>query len=217
MFTLTLYAEKGSTFAQMVDVAAYINSGIVENYCLGFCTAEEVTMIENLAVQHIEIKNEIEKVRLSLEQKLLLKAVPPAASVKVSLMKAIYKQEAAVQHQFPPLIDNTISGEDLQKWVMDHISAPEISQDDMQVIELPSTDLVINFAALAKSGHAEEMHTDFIEYLYIIKGSCIMKFNGIDKVYKEGEIITIKPNVRHSAIVTSEQPMFVLVQRQLCA
>ena len=217
MFTLTLYAEKGSTFAQMVDVAAYINSGIVENYCLGFCTAEEVISIENLALQNVEIKHEIEKVRLSLEQDLLLKAVPPAASVKVSLMKAIYKQEAVVQHKFAPLIDDTIAGEDLQKWVADHIPAPELNQDDMLVIELPSTDQVINFAAVAKSGHAEEMHTDFIEYLYIIKGSCMMKFNGIDKSYKEGEIITIHPNTRHAATVTSEQPMFVLVQRQLCA
>ncbi len=201
----------------MMDVATYINSGIIENYCLGFCTSEEVILLESLAGKHIEIRYEIEKVRLLIEQESMIKAVTPASSVKVSLMRAIYKQEAAVQHQFPPLIDDNIAGEDLHKWVADHIPAPETNQDDMVVIELPSTDLVINFAAVAKSGHEEEMHTDFIEYLYIIKGSCTMKFNGIDKAYHEGEIITIHPNVRHAATVTSEQPMFVLVQRQLCA
>lgn len=201
----------------MFDIAAYISSGIVENYCLGFCTAEEVILIESLSVQHTEIKDEIEKVRASLEQELLSKAVPPPASVKVSLMRAIYKQQAAIQHQFPPLIDDTIAGEDLQNWVTNHIPSPELNNDDMQVIELPSTDLVINFAAVSRSGHEEEMHTDFIEYLYIIKGSCIMKFSGIDKAYKEGEIITVMPNIAHRAIVTSEQPMFALIQRQLCA
>jgi len=96
-----------------------------------------------------------------------------------------------------------------------NLKAPGIFYDNIFVQELPSTREVLNFAVWAKKGHEEEAHDDRNEYLAILEGSCDMVMEGKVTPYKKGSIITIKAGVPHHAVITSKEPMFALVQRQL--
>lgn len=198
-----------------MNPTALIESGILVNYCLGFCTPEEVLQIENFAAIHPEIQNEINSIQHTLEEQLMKNAIKPSANVKAGIMRSVYKQQAADQTGFVPLIENNNDVEELKKWVAcNDIKLPTADFENLFITELASTNEVINFIVAAKKGHETEVHEDFIEYLFVISGSCTMDFEGIKKAYVAGDIISIPPKVNHTAVVTSAAPMLALVQRQ---
>ncbi|MEO6668237.1 MAG: cupin domain-containing protein [Ferruginibacter sp.] len=198
-----------------MNLKAFIKSGILTNYCLGFCTAEEVLEVEILSERYPEIKEEIETIRQQLEERLLLNTIKPSPSVKVAVMRSVYKQQATIKTQFPPLINENISKQELENWVaFNNIQSPLEEFENLFITELPSTEHVINFIVAAKQGHEQEMHEEFIEYLFVINGSCTMNFEGKERSYAVGDLISIPPNVNHRAFVTSAEPMLALVQRQ---
>ena len=201
-----------------MDIDAYISSGALENYCLGFCSEAEKTIIEKYAETYPVIKNEIEKIRVSLEKFILSNKITPSPSVKTRVMLSLYTQMAKSDHAYTPLINEHTDPAILASWVAaKKITVPTEDFENLYITELTSTEQVTNFIVHAKAGHETEMHDNFIEYLYVIKGSCIMNFDGVKRSYKEGEIIHIMPHINHTATVTSSQPMIALVQRQACA
>ena len=201
-----------------MDIDAYISSGALENYCLGFCSEAEKTIIEQHAETYPAIKNEIEKIRVSLEEFILSNKVKSSPSVKIRVMLSLYTQMAKSDTAYAPLINEHTNPAILASWVATKKNTdPTGDFENLFVIELASTEQVTNFIVHAKAGHETEMHENFVEYLYVIKGSCIMDFEGVKRSYKEGEIIHIMPYINHSATVTSQQPMVALVQRQACA
>ena len=200
-----------------MDIDAYIASGILENYCLGFCSEEEITAVEQYAAIYPAISEEIEKIRSSLEDYFRAGEIKPPPSVKIAVMLSIYKQTAATDESYPPLIDEKQPAV-MAQWLADkNIPKPQGSFENLYIAELPSTNEVTNFFVHAKYGHEEEIHDSFVEYLYVIRGSCTMDFEGEKKSDRKGDIITIMPNVHHTATVTSAEPMIALVQRQECA
>ncbi len=199
-----------------MNILAFIESGILETYCLGFCTPEEVIEIKNLSAIHPGIKQEINRLRQLFEEQLHTHAITPSPSVKTAVMQSVYKQQSLVDYRYAPLIDENCETTQLEKWITLHgIKAPVEEFENLVITELLSTDRVINFIAAAKTGHEQEVHEDFIEYLYVIEGSCTMDFNGEEKSYSRGDIIAIPPKVHHTAVVTSKKPMLALVQRQI--
>lgn len=201
-----------------MDIEAYIKSGIVENYCLGFCTADEDAAVEQYALKYPRLQNEIERVRSLLEGYFKSNEVTPPPTVKISIMLSIYRQMAENDSQYPPLIEGDKSRDAIIKWLkIQPIVKPTENERSLFVRMLPSSGHVINFIVHATTGHAEEVHDDLIEYLFVINGSCIMNFDGRKIKYNQGDLIRIMPHIRHSGIVTSTEPMIALVQRQACA
>ena len=188
---------------------------MIENYCLGFCTEEEVQEVEKLAAIHPAIQSEIEKIRDYFEKQIYDEAIQPSASVKLAILEAVYKQQAADDHRYAPLININTPAAELEEWVaLNKIETYGGEFENLYITALPSANKVINFIIAAKNGHDEELHEDFIEYLFVIAGGCTMDFEGKEIHYRAGEIISILPNVKHSAIITSKHPMLALVQRQ---
>ncbi len=201
-----------------MDINAFISSGILENYCLGFCSAEEIVVIEQYAQTYPSVKTEIEKIRISLEDYFFANQLQPSPAVKQRLMLSVYEQSAKADTVYAPLIKDVMDTSILASWITaKKISGPVEEFENLFITDLPSTNQVTNFIVHAKKGHDAEMHDDFVEYLYLIEGSCTMNFEGKPRSYKKGDIIQILPYISHTAIVTSLQPMVALVQRQACA
>ncbi len=200
-----------------MNVKSIIESGILTNYCLGFCSEEEKSLVEAYASNHPSIKMELDKIRFGLESYVLSNEIIPSSSVKLKVMYAIYKKMAMENKLFVPLIDQPEDTIEISGWLT-AFKLPDPADDfeNLYISELPSTELVTNFIVHAKTGHDTEIHEEFIEYLYVIKGSCNMNFEGVERSYKAGELIHILPGINHTAKVTSAGPMIALVQRQAC-
>ena len=202
-----------------MELAAFLDSGIIERYCMGFSSAEEGKLVEQMCARYPQAQLELETVRGSFEKYLLANEVKPSAAVKVSLMQKIYRQQSVEDTRFPPLMGAGESNNNIQLWVKG-TSIPALPSgftENLFIAALPSTNQVTNFFVYAREGHDEEMHDGFIEHLYVIKGQCTMYFEGTPRQFKEGDLISIPPHVRHHAVVTSAFPMLALVQRQATA
>ena len=130
-------------------------------------------------------------------------------------MLRIYEIESGAGKKYPPLIKENTTVNDFSNWLaVNPIPTPEVHTfENLHTHDLPSTDEVTNFAVWAKSGHDDEEHNDFLEYIVILKGSCDMYMNGVRNHFNAGEIIRIPKDCNHHAVITSEEPMIAIVQR----
>jgi mannose-6-phosphate isomerase-like protein (cupin superfamily) len=198
-----------------VDVTAFIRSGVLETYILGFASEQESREVENMAALYPEVKQALESTRASMRSYITSNALPPSPGLKTSIMKGVYRQESVLNRRYVPLLSETTDWDALIE-AIDANNLNEItpSAGNLFAYALPSTPTVTNFAVWVNTGHEEESHDDFDEYIAIIKGSCVMYFRDKARNYKEGDIIFIPPNVPHKAVITSPGGMFALVQRQ---
>jgi mannose-6-phosphate isomerase-like protein (cupin superfamily) len=203
-----------------MNVKAFIASGIIEKYCMGNCSMEEREKVQSMAATYPAIQAELDLLSHSFEQYALANQVKPSGSVKTALMQSIYRQQATSDSNFAPLISagNIESIKLLKYWLEAHPQDPPVVPYENQFpIASASTDMVTNFFVYVKKGHETEMHDHFVEYLYILDGSCIMNFDGKEKSFHAGELICIEPLCTHTATVTSTHPMLAFVQRQAFA
>lgn len=201
-----------------MDIDSYITSGVLESYCLGIATGKEREQVEEYLKIYPEIREELSAINDALELYALENGMRPRAATKIRLLSALYEQEAGVGKKYPPLIRPDTAAADLMNWIRaDETSTDHEPVDDLAIVDLPSTAAVTNFMVWAKKGHAEEVHDAYVEFIVILKGHCDMYFNGAKKHYDTGSIIIIPPDIPHRAVVTSDEPMVALVQRQLIA
>ncbi|RYE22904.1 MAG: cupin domain-containing protein [Sphingobacteriales bacterium] len=215
LFLFTPVTGSLSKFAKMT-AAEFIQSGLIETYCLGFTSAEENTVVEQMAAAHPEVKQEIERVRNSFGEFIKKRKMQPSASVKTAIMNTIYSQQVAIKNEWVPLMNETVDFSRFYKAAQANmLQAPTEDFENLFVKELPSTIEILNFAVWAKKGHEEEMHDDRNEYIAILDGGCDMYMEGKIISYSKGQVIAIPTGIPHHAVITSQQPMFALVQRQL--
>lgn len=72
-----------------MNVEEYISSGILEAYVLGDLPPEEAIEVSRLAKEHSEIKEEISKIEISLEQTAFEMAVKPPSRIKEKILDEI--------------------------------------------------------------------------------------------------------------------------------
>ena len=77
-----------------MNVNAYLQSGVIESYCLGFTSSEEDGSVMELAAQYPAIQHQIELVRTSFESILMQPVLEPAALIKKAVLKRLVKQES---------------------------------------------------------------------------------------------------------------------------
>lgn len=201
-----------------MDIEGYIASGILENYCMGFCSETEATQVERYASAYPAIQQEIDKIRSVFEEYLLSNQIEPSRNVKFAVMENIYRQMATADPAYIPLLKENIGPAEIDTWIANNpVEGPDVAFDNVFMKELPSTPFVSNFMVWAKVRQDMEVHSEFNEYLYVVKGSCTMYFEDRAKHYSAGEIIYIPPHVHHRAVITSPYPMVAIVQRQMCA
>ena len=201
-----------------MNVANYIASGILDAYCMGKLSDDTCMEVELYAKEYPEINIELKRIHDSLEFYATANSLAPHASVKTKLLLRVYEEQCGAGKKYPPLIKENIRAVDFKDWLAGFtITQPAEPYDNLVTFDLPSTETVTNFVVWAKQGHEEEEHDSFNEYIVILKGHCDMYFGGEKKHYNTGDIIFIPPFIPHTAVITSDEPMVAVVQRQLIA
>lgn len=201
----------------MAEWQILLSSGLIETYCLGFTSLEENAEVEAMAAKYPAVQAEIERVRSYIQVSIINSAIRPSPSIKNKLFKNIYRQEAKHQRHFVPLLDEDTSLQSLEEVLGYNLCIPPDEDfDNIFIQNLPSTVEVVNLAVWVKGGQEREIHEDLNEYIAILEGSCIMQFEDAEGLsYAKGDVIHIPPGLYHSAVITSEEPMIAIVQRQL--
>ena len=76
-----------------MDIQAHIQSGIIESYVLGLASAEEVTEVETLRLQHPEIEQAIDDFSILIEEQVFANPIAPPLELKGKIMDAIKEEK----------------------------------------------------------------------------------------------------------------------------
>lgn len=83
-----------------MDPQSFIQSGLLEAYALGQCTAAERLEVERMVAAHPEVRAELDAIERSLEKVALANAVPPPAALKAQILDHI-RRDTAVPDKLP--------------------------------------------------------------------------------------------------------------------
>lgn len=79
-----------------MDIQTFIQSGLLESYILGQCTADERTLVERMVAEHPEVRAELESIETALENYATAQAITPPADLRERIMRSIDAEAATV-------------------------------------------------------------------------------------------------------------------------
>lgn len=198
----------------MNDQNEYMDSGILEEFCLGLLSREESINISLAAEKFPAVKQRIEEIEAGL---LNVYRINPSPNIKQELFKLIENDISGgtINLENPPLI-NRFS--DLNAWniALKNLFQPE-GDDELKmvpIVENANKELFVGwlYTPLHEDGHEKD---EFSESFLILEGTCTCDLNGNLFFLEAGDFITIPPATRHSILPTTPNRGYVkaLVQR----
>ena len=196
----------------MDDLKHILDSGLIEDYCLGLLEDEQASYVTKLAKEHNSVRQLVEET-LNAMVKLSASSVDHIPISKHSSTRSLIQNLISAKQniQFKRIEKNS----SLSDWihVLDYV--PKLKFIDG-----------IGYYKLARNDHFEQVmmqsfgelteddHDEIEESFFIIQGSCECTFE--DKIIhlKAGQYLDIPKGVKHTIRNTSEQgPVTAIVQR----
>lgn len=88
-----------------MSIQSFIQSGLLEAYVLGQCSAEERALVERMASQHAKVRTELASIEQALDSYAAANAVAPPAWMKERILEVIEKEGVSPQTPTPPAAD----------------------------------------------------------------------------------------------------------------
>ncbi|ASU32898.1 cupin domain-containing protein [Mucilaginibacter xinganensis] len=176
-----------------MDIQQYIESGILEEYCMGNLGEEDQAYLIQLTMLYPEIKAELTAVELAFEKLALSAAVEPVAALKDKIFASLGFAEIDINK--PPVITNSTDPEPWLK-AFAHLIPQEPTEDFvMHIIRQDET--VQQMLVTGNTDVPEEEHGEFFEGLFVLKGLCECTIGDELFALGAGDFIEIPLHVKH--------------------
>ena len=193
-----------------------IASGLLELYVLGETTPQENQLIEEMAVIHAELRQEIREIELSMERYAMENAVEPDPIVKPLLVATIdFMDRAKAGEVFtsPPVLSKNAKPEDYAEWInRADMVRPEDADDIFAKILCVSEGLMTTIVWI-KQMAPKEVHDHDYERFLILEGTCDIYVEETAVSLKAGDYFEIPLHKKHHIMITSETPCKAIMQR----
>lgn len=198
----------------MEDIKGYFESGILELYVAGSLPLEEALAVEDLAVHHPEVRDEIVRLQETVEQLWDIQPRQPRAELKARILTEIATlSERSFDPARPPVLNVGARAEDYRFWYEQEGIVPPAQYDDLFFIPVAMNEDGLT-AVVWINGHVEEeMHDQAIEKFLVLEGSCKIDIEGEVHYLKAGDYLAIPKFRSHIVDVTSDIPCKLIVQR----
>lgn len=203
----------------MNDLDTYLDSGIIEAYCLGNLSAVDATQVSELAAAHPAVKAAIEETIALLEK--YPQSPEPRIGLKTQVLDFLdkYLSPESIDLQNPPLIhlhSDTNAWNQALKNVEPDMLEPGLSARVLKESAEVILSVVWLSDKLVEQKHATE---EFQESFFILEGACECDFEGKIVRFSAGDYFDIPPNTDHIIRNISEGLSYVkgLVQRRRAA
>ena len=193
----------------MKEVEDIISSGLLELYCFGLASSEEMEQVQTMKDKYVKVRDEIALIEATINARIVQEGIKPSDSAKERLMLSFTAAELGL----PALLSQVSS---IDEWLN------YLEQNNIRLnpgipylwTELPSTPDLVSYAVWAPKGmNVEEEHDDEEERLLMLSGTCNISINGAVTEYCAGDFIVIPEKTWHKAESTSE--MMVLVGQRI--
>lgn len=201
----------------MLQIDKYIDSGVIEDFCLGVLSDAETVEFLQYCKEYPAIQAALDETEAALETFATHYSVTPSPNIKANLFSVFdnLAQEKNIDLQVPPQISK-YADPNLWKVALMEIQAPE-EYDGLHLHSLREEGNVIMLVAFLKDVLPNESHDDMRESFMILEGTCTC-YVGEDTFYLEpGDYLEIPLYVEHNIVVTSETPVKAILQRIMLA
>jgi len=202
----------------MANLKAYLESGIIEKYCLGLATPEEINTLESYSRECPEFA-----VKLALNQRIfeqfvssLERQAPKGSKQKIIARIKQTQLHKATLNEHERLTDflpiHTYS--DLESW--QQLIAPiqpKTDFDNIYTHPLYADSQKQLSIVWVKELVPEETHPDLEESFLILEGTAICTIDGVDHYLEKGSFMQMPTVGQHKIKVTSKTPAKALLSK----
>jgi mannose-6-phosphate isomerase-like protein (cupin superfamily) len=195
-----------------MDIKKYLNSGILESYCLGMLSDEDEAYLIQMTILYPEIKAELTSIELFFENFAAVNSVEPHRALRQNILSAIgfTNSEELNINQLPAVSQSS----DPQPWLdtLAHLIYP-VPSEDFTLHVLRDDSELRQMLVISKIDVPAEDHDDFLESFFILEGRCECTIG--DKLYalSPGDFIEIPLHAPHDIKIITPVVTAVLQYR----
>jgi mannose-6-phosphate isomerase-like protein (cupin superfamily) len=193
-----------------MNIQEYIATGILEQYCLGMLTDEEMREVATLRSRYPEVETEIRTIEASLEERAGALALEPPPALREQIWNTLenLNKEKNISLQDLPLI-NRFTNHKAWLGIVKPLIPPQM-QEDRVIKVLRESDKVIQMLVVSKSHFEDEVHINEHESFIILEGECECTVG--DKVFrlKPGGFTEIPLHTSHDVRVLTPHVTAIL-------
>jgi len=155
-----------------VDIQSYIESGILERYCLGELSAQEMQSVELYCRTHPEIEKEITVVKQALQNYSATMAMAPPPGLQNKIWDTIANLEKEKELDLNDLPEISRFS-DHRKWLgLVKPFIPLDLQEDRIIKLLRQSEKIIQMLVVSRTDFDSEVHVHEQESFIILDGEC---------------------------------------------
>lgn len=195
-----------------MDIGKYIESGVLEEYCLGLLSDEEEAYLIQMTMLYPEIKAELTAMETAMEKMANLNAVDPSPLVKQKVLSALgFNETGALNINELPVISQSA---DPAPWVkVFALLIPDEPSEDFVSHAIRDDEQVQQMLVVTKTNVPEEQHGDFLESFFILQGRCECTIGGNYYALGPGDFIEIPLHTKHDIKLVTPHVTAVLQYR----
>lgn len=186
----------------------------LESYVLGLLPAEEARAIEALRVIDPVLQERIGRMEDAVVKWAIASARDPRAGMRKRLLDQL-EVDLAREHGSgrPPVLHDRSTPEDFLPWTERPEMALPADADSFHMVPIDLAEDRQTGLVWLKTGQPEEVHTDCVERILILEGTCDVHIGMMVASLVPGDVITIPMHVPHHVRVTSDVWCKAIVQR----
>lgn len=193
-----------------MNIREYINSGILEEYCLCILDEDQVQEVNTLRIQHPEIETEIQSIEASLNAYVKTSAEKPAVNLQEEIWNTLQNlnKERNIDLTDLPIINKYTDHETWLGIVKPFI--PARLEEDRIVHVLRQSDEIVQMLVISKTAFENEVHVEEHESFIILEGECECTVG--DKVFRlqPGGFTEIPLHTNHDVRILSPHVTAIL-------
>ncbi|WP_428328521.1 cupin domain-containing protein [Mucilaginibacter sp.] len=194
-----------------MDIKAYIESGVLEEYCLGLLNAEEQAYLIQITMLYPEVKAELTAVELVMENIAIATATEPAPANRQRILSSLGFEDASAMLDINnlPAVDETA---DHQTWLntLAHLIPEAEPTEDFLVHVIRNDSRYQQMLVITKNDVPEEEHGDLLESFFILEGHCECTVGNELYQLNPGDFLEIPLNVKHDIKIVSPYVVGIL-------
>ncbi|WP_295671530.1 cupin domain-containing protein [uncultured Mucilaginibacter sp.] len=195
-----------------MDAGKYIESGVLEEYCLGLLGEEEEAYLIQMAMLYPEIKAELTAIENAMEKLAKVIAVEPSPLVKQKVLSALgFEDSGMLNIDDLPVIRHA---GDPEPWIrlFTHLIPDEPAEDFVSHLIRDDED-VQQMLVISKANVPEEEHGDMLESFFILQGRCECTIGEDFYALGPGDFVEIPLHKKHDIKLVTPHVTAVLQYR----
>ncbi|MBB3055062.1 cupin domain-containing protein [Mucilaginibacter gotjawali] len=195
-----------------MDTGKYIESGVLEEYCLGLLSEEEEAHLIQMTMLYPDIKAELTAIENAMEKLANLNAIEPNPSVKQKVLLALgFDDPGMLNMDDLPVIRHAC---DPEPWIslFSHLIPDEPVADFVSHLIRDDED-VQQMLVISKVNVPEEEHGDMLESFFILQGRCECTIGEDFYALGPGDFVEIPLHKKHDIKLVTSHVTAVLQYR----